>query len=177
MRLLFVCTGNICRSPAAAIVARSVLRADRFFSVTSAGTAAVAGSGVHPSTAEALQRRGLDPSGHVAQELTKSLIDEADVVLTMSLRQRSLVVTMSPQALRRTFTLREFARVAAATEGEEHDPAELVWTAVKLRGMLRGEDDVTDPMRSSSPGHDATVSVISELVGVVQHRFVVAMHG
>lgn len=83
--LLFVCTGNTCRSPLAEAIARRHLeeRGWRHVRVGSAGVAAHDGS---PATAEAVsvaRRRGVDLSGHQSRTLDRDLVDWADLVLVM----------------------------------------------------------------------------------------------
>jgi protein-tyrosine-phosphatase len=85
MKILFVCTGNICRSPMAAAIARDALdRAGRFdVEVASAGTFALDGH-VPTSDAElAAEAHGLSLDGHRAQQLTRELVEEADLVVGM----------------------------------------------------------------------------------------------
>ena len=85
MKLLFVCTGNICRSPMAAAIARDLLaqagRAD--VEVSSAGTFALDG---HASTSDAeaiAEAHGLSLAGHRARQLTRELVAGADLVVGM----------------------------------------------------------------------------------------------
>ncbi len=85
--LLFVCTGNTCRSPIAAALAVEALR-ERGWShvaVRSAGTAAGAGGQPAPAAAVAVGREaGLDLSAHRSAALTPELVEWADLVLAMS---------------------------------------------------------------------------------------------
>lgn len=84
--LLFVCTGNTCRSPMAAAIARAAI-ARRGWShvlVGSAGVAASAGAAASGPVAQVLAERGIDMGAHEARELTPEVVDWADSILVMS---------------------------------------------------------------------------------------------
>ena len=151
--LLVVCTGNICRSPAAELLLRAGLGDDAGIAVASAGLAARAGEPVAAPMARLLAARGVDPRGFVARQLHPPLLRSSGLVLTMTAAQRSTVVSRAPAAVRRTFTLREFAELARLGAGlpAERHPADrlaaLVAAAPRLRALRTGprEDDVEDP--------------------------------
>lgn len=84
-RLLFVCTGNTCRSPMAEAIARSVAgrRGWSSVAVASAGTGAVAGDRASDGALVVTMEAGQDLSGHRAQPLSAALVAEADLILTM----------------------------------------------------------------------------------------------
>jgi protein-tyrosine-phosphatase len=84
--LLFVCTGNTCRSPMAGAVARHALaeRGWNHVAVASAGLGAVYGAPASENAVRVLAERGLDLSGHSSQPLTPELIEWADLILAMS---------------------------------------------------------------------------------------------
>lgn len=85
MRLLFVCTGNTCRSALAEVLARreAIERGLADVEVSSAGTSAWDGSPASDGALLVALERGLDLSSHRAQQLTRELVQSHDVVLVM----------------------------------------------------------------------------------------------
>lgn len=92
-RVLLVCTGNICRSPLAAALMQRALseRGVQDVEVTSAGTGAWDGAPVSEGAYLVGLERGLDLSGHRARLLTRDLVDQADLILTMARHHRARV--------------------------------------------------------------------------------------
>jgi protein-tyrosine-phosphatase len=86
VKILLVCTGNVCRSPMAEALARRLLaergRAD--IEVASAGTAAYAGAPASEGAYLVALEHGLDLSAHQARQLTDDLVADADVIFGMS---------------------------------------------------------------------------------------------
>jgi protein-tyrosine phosphatase len=169
--LLAVCDGNVCRSPAAEYLLRAGLPSG--YSVASAGTGAAVGLAVHPEIAGLLAARGIDASSFAARQLTADLIREAGLILVMTRRERAWTVEEVPQALPRSFTLREFARLAAAgrAAGEAGGTAELIAWAAQHRSEYRAahgaDDDIADPYGRGHAAYVTAFDAIATAVGLV----------
>jgi protein-tyrosine phosphatase len=117
--MLFVCHANLCRSPLAERLARRAFD-DAFgpaaagIGTASAGIRAFDGSPMHQGSATVLGECGVDPAGFVSRTVSSVLLRQADLVLTATREQRSACLMMEPAAVRRAFTLRQFARFAGA---------------------------------------------------------------
>lgn len=85
MYLLFVCTGNTCRSPIAAALARQIAeeRGLGDLEIASAGTAAAEGQPASDGAVLVALERQLDLTGHRARQLTPEEVDTADLILVM----------------------------------------------------------------------------------------------
>jgi len=109
--VLLVCYGNICRSPMAEGFLNVMLERNgrsEEVKVLSAGLNAVGGT----PTAEAIEtmrQEGIEISGSMSRQLTKKLIEEADLILTMEKRYKDDILSRHPKAKGKVFTLKEFA--------------------------------------------------------------------
>jgi len=173
-RVLVVCTGNQCRSPAVERMLGRALVAGREtrFDLMSAGTRAVAGLPIHALTAQALRRHGVAVEGHVSQPLSGALVSSGDLVLTATRAHRARVVELDPSAARRCFTFSEFVRLAPAVlELGALNPADLVAGAAVLRAQMpAGEpalDDLPDPAGLGPQAHEAMVAAVQPLAALV----------
>lgn len=178
--ILFVCTGNICRSPVAAELWR--MRSPRLrSSLASAGTAAVHDGRVPEVLQQLMRLEGGGVSGHRGRQIDPAMISGADLILTMTKDQRRRVAHESPPAVRRTYTLLELTRL---TRGLTHDDlpprgddpglSELLRLAERQRRIQldpSAEDDVPDPYgrskriyRSVLRQLDAAVRALTSIV-------------
>ena len=158
--VLTVCTGNICRSPAVERLLAARLGADSQVLATSAGTRAVVGAPVSGPMVPLMRAAGASVEDFVARQLTRGIVRDADLILALTRRHRRTVVDLHPAAVRRTFTLRELARLAGTVDPDElppGSPAERLAALVPLAAAERGrhphrpgeDDDVIDPYRRS----------------------------
>ncbi len=86
-KILFVCLGNICRSPMAEFIMKEIVekegRSDEFFIRSAATSSEELGNPVYPPAREVLYARGIDCSGKRAQKLKSSDYDEYDYIVGM----------------------------------------------------------------------------------------------
>jgi protein-tyrosine phosphatase len=157
--VLFICTANVCRSPMAELMTRRELArhadpAIAAWRVASAGVDAKVGAPIHPFAADALREIGVVADGIVARPMTSDLIDRSKLVLTATRWHRSVVVEESPGAVRRVFTIRQFARMCVAGARlvpgpAAHDMESLILTALRGRTNLQptaDDDGIDDPI-------------------------------
>lgn len=172
-RILMVCTGNICRSPLASLLLARHLAGNRV-EIDSAGVGALVGMPM-PDEAQFIARSwGVgSPEHHLARQFEPDDAVGAALILTATRALRRAVVESAPSAVRRTFTLREFARIvdrwqlheATSQEPTEFTLPEFVHAAAARRGtVLAGADadDITDPYRKAGDVYDASAGQISD---------------
>src|SRR5579884_54277 len=170
--VLFVCTGNLCRSPMAACLFAARLGDVDGIRVGSAGTWGRDGAPMEPEAARVVAELGGDPRRFPgARRLTAELVEAADLVLTAAREHRAAVVTLVPRAARKTFTIREFGRLTAAVDAlPGADPAAraaaLAPAAAGRRGFIPpvdpADDDIPDPYQGPAYLFDQAGTLIDE---------------
>lgn len=169
--VLVVCTGNLCRSPMAeALLRRRLAERGIDARVGSAGRSAQ-GRPASATAVEVMAAEGLDLGGHRSRRATTELVAAADLVIAMAREHVRDVVLLAPDALPRTFTLKELVRrggeVGARADGESlaswlarldapRGPFDHVGSSVG--------DDVADPIGRRAAVYERTATELGALV-------------
>jgi protein-tyrosine-phosphatase len=146
MHILFICTGNTCRSPTAEAMLRAALAAKGLDQVTvsSAGTGAWDGAPISEASYLVGLEQGLDLSGHRARLLTRDLVREADLILVMSSHHLARVAELGGE---------DKTHLLGAYAGRDQSQAE-----------------VSDPYGADLSTYRATFAELQELIGSVVSR-------
>ena len=176
-QVLVVCHANIARSPLVTALfedqARRRLGPAPDVWVRSAGVRAVEGRPAATGSRAQAVARGLDLDGHRSVPLARVDLVDADLVVTMSERQRGHAVRLDPGALHRTFTLLELARLCARLQpmDDAMPPRARVrsvaWAASQSRPFVPGPpepEDVADPFGGPEHGYDRMAQQVEEAV-------------
>lgn len=159
MKILFVCTGNICRSPLAERMLQN--RSDELglgLTVSSAGTRALNGHPMHPESQRVLRQRGLQPGDFVSRMLTESLAVDADYVLGMTREHRAFARQLAPVRWRRMFALREIGAMSTIS------------ATSNVGGAVNPTDerlDIADPIGQSAAAFDQAGAEIADSVDML----------
>lgn len=154
MKVLFVCTGNICRSP------MGELMFPLFFHHTdietdSAGTQGLISNPIDPSSARLMELDGIDSSAFRSKRLTPQLAMDSDLILCFTEHQRNKIIALAPRVRTRTFVLSDFANLcqyfsdhnllkSGTVENRLH---EVIYNASMVRHALPAAEDIDDPYR------------------------------
>ncbi|MBM3243388.1 MAG: threonylcarbamoyl-AMP synthase [Candidatus Omnitrophica bacterium] len=140
--VLFICTGNSCRSVMAEAILKKIMREQKRddVEVSSAGIMMISGIGVSSGTKEALAREGIDVTGHLSHKITKEMARRSDLILVMEKVHEDAVLRVAPEVKNRVFLLKEFAKIDD------------------------GHLNIADPIGKSSDFYEKTLASIKEAV-------------
>ncbi len=173
--ILFVCTGNIARSPFMELTLANRLAGTSLVDlpISSAGTYAVAGAHIHNEIGAELRGRGIESADFTATQLTPERIRNAGLILTASREHRRMVARLAPEQRNVTFSLRQFVRliqldpvgeIRMATSGPMEALAQL---ANRNRGFSAGsqdDDDIADPVNGPRRSFAAVIASIDPAI-------------
>lgn len=170
VKILFVCTGNICRSPTAqAVLTDRLKRVHVPARIRSAGLLEQDGP-PPPGALKAASQLGLDMSEHRSRRIDRQLISDADLVVGMAREHVREVVVAVPAAWPKTFTFKELVRRGSAAGLRLGNETLQQWLARVHEGRVMQDmlgdspdDDVADPMGGSAAQYNAAAAQIVEL--------------
>ncbi len=148
--ILFVCTGNSCRSVMAEGLFKKAVENRKDFLVGSAGVAAGDGYGASDDTLLVMKKHGIDMSDHKSRRVTAAMVRTADKIFVMENMHRDAILEEWPEAAEKTHLLTEYSK------------------HVKHRGR---EIDIPDPIRMSQDFYRNVFEVIRECVDHIAEEF------
>jgi len=109
--ILFVCTGNTCRSVMAQGLFKNMLRKEgiKDVKVSSAGIAALPSFAIYGVLEKVLKEEDIEISNHKPTRVTPQIVKDADLILVMERRHKEAILEMAPEVKNRVFLLKEFA--------------------------------------------------------------------
>ena len=185
IRILTVCTGNICRSPYAERFLQKEFDSisPESFAIRSAGTHALVGREMDERAAAKLSEVGGSHQDFMARQLAPATTSDMDLVLALTEEHRNKIVALSPRLLKRSYTVREFAAVIEEvtadptlrfTYGNDVDAISERWGELRkaaplkrhaARVRLSDDLDVVDPFRQDDTVYDR---MVEELLPALQ---------
>lgn len=139
-KLIFVCTGNTCRSPMAEGLLKHLLGPDCGWEISSAGVCAGNGFPASPNAVAAMREKGIDISAHCSTHLSPELIEGAALLVTMTRGHRDAILAIAPESAGKVFLLKSFGIAQCAAD--IYDP---VGEALDVYRRVRDEIDAALP--------------------------------
>ncbi|NYD57570.1 sulfate adenylyltransferase [Nocardioides marinisabuli] len=146
LKVLFVCTANICRSPYMELTARHLAAGDPTLEFASAGTHGLADEPMNQPMVDVLAAGTEGSDSFRSRRLTPEHLAWADVVLTAEASHRQFILDDDPALFRTVFSLGQFVESIGALDGDLHG-RELLTALQQRRGPASEDLDVADPYR------------------------------
>jgi protein-tyrosine phosphatase len=166
--ILFVCTGNTCRSPMAEALLRHHLGDDTSLTVASVGTIGWNGYPATPHAVEVLAERGIDLRSHVSRKISRGEVEHADLIVAMTRKHGWAVAAHEPAAANRTFLLGEITRLARTNPRDAAPLRNWVESIGAQRPTHKpighAGDEIHDPVGESIEIYRATADVLDRLL-------------
>ena len=165
VRVVFVCTANICRSAFMQSFARAAGAPGGPGGVefSSAGTHGFDSAPMSEEMAVESAAWGLDVAGFSSRPITPVILTEADVLITAEVRHRQFILDDHPEAFKKVLTLGQAARAAQhLTPGLA--PDEVLAELARLRGNALEGDDITDPYLRGAPAQETAARRMSGML-------------
>ncbi|MBV8815941.1 MAG: serine hydroxymethyltransferase [Verrucomicrobia bacterium] len=169
--ILFICTGNVCRSPMAEGLFRAMIRERPDLNVISAGVSTYPGQPPSAHAVEVLANLGIDISTQRSRPISEELVEAATWVVAMTRGHMDSIIYLYPQAAEKTYLLREFEPDAASLDIS--DPIGMGLDAYKsacdtirncLEGLLRFVDQETSsPSAFTNMNHSSGNRSLAEV--------------
>ena len=144
--ILFVCTGNSCRSVMADYFLKSMLSGRSDIEVLSAGTGVFIQSTASAETISVLKEDGIDATDHVSQPINSILLKKSDLIFVMTRGHRAQVLERVPEVEKRVYLLKEFANIPPS---------------------FQGDLDIPDPIGRSRQDYKECLNMISEAINKI----------
>ena len=161
--LLFVCDGNLARSPAAELISRHRAPADGPWRFASCGIRAVHSDRVLRDVERRLAVMDVPAGGFRSRQATPGILGEARLILTAGRLQNDWIVDETPALYRRTYTIRQAARLLR----DLPQGAEPLEHLARTKDRLSDDDEVEDPIRKGGAAAGQAVTQIDEALRVI----------